>query len=383
MSVTFATLRWAVSVLRVRRFRCQNPACPAVTFPEQVQGLNRPHSRFTPLPLGLLARIGLALAGRAGAWLTAVLGVATGRDTLLRLVKALPKPEVGAVEVLGVDDFSFRKGRHHGTVLVDMASHRPLHLFDGREGEDLAAWLRQHPEVRVICRDRSSGYGEGSHQGAPQAVQVADRYHLWQNLCQAVEKAVNTLRPQMAEPAPQPEPDGLEAEPDIIKPRPGLRIVARFEDQRAAAHELWAQGLSKAAIGRELGLHQATVRKLVNAAAVEELTAKTPQRAHPVDPYTGDLHRRWKRGRPQRSPALPGDPAARLPRRRTGGPTAPATLPDRSRTHAGTRPQATVDPRGHRLDHHKPTAPTRTTSPSHGPATRISTASPDTSGPSQ
>lgn len=282
--------------LQVRRFRCRNPACPAVTFAEQVQGLTRPHSRFTPLLLGLLARIGLALAGRAGARLTAVSGIATGRDTLLRLVKALPEPDVGAVEVLGVDDFAFRKGRHYGTVLIDMATHRPLHLFDGREGEDLAAWLRQHPEVRVICRDRSSGYGEGSRQGAPQAVQVADRFHLWQNLCQAVEKTVSVLQPHLAEPAQQPAPDGLEAEPDTIKPHPELKIVARLEAQHAAAHELWAQGLSKAAIGRKLGLHQATVRKLVNAATVEELTAKTLQRAHLVDPYTGHLHRRWNEG---------------------------------------------------------------------------------------
>jgi hypothetical protein len=282
--------------LQVRRFRCQNSACPAVTFAEQVHGLTTPHSRFTPLLLGLLARIGLALAGRAGARLTAALGMATGRDTLLRLVKALPEPETGAVEVLGVDDFAFRKGHHYGTVLIDMATHRPLHLFDGREGEDLAAWLRQHPEVRVICRDRSSGYGEGSRQGAPQAVRVADRFHLWQNLCQSVEKAVNTLRPHLAEPAPQPEGDGLEAEPDIMEPNPELKIVVRFKEQHAAVHELWAQGLSKAAIGRKLGLHQATVRKLVNAATAGGLTAKTLQRAHLVDPYTGYFHRRWTEG---------------------------------------------------------------------------------------
>ncbi|MDQ1042201.1 hypothetical protein [Streptomyces sp. V4I2] len=90
-----------------------------------------------------------------------------GRDTLLRLVRDLPEPEVGEVEVLGVDDFPFRKGRHYGT--VDMATHRPLRLYEGREGEDLAAWLRDHPEVKVICRVRSSGYAEGARIGAPQA----------------------------------------------------------------------------------------------------------------------------------------------------------------------------------------------------------------------
>jgi transposase len=243
---------------------------------------------------GLLTQIGLALAGRAGVRLAAVAGVAVGRDTLLRLVKALPEPAGGPVRVLGVDDFAFRRGRHYGTVLIDMQTHRPLDLFEGREGTDLAAWLRRHPEIAVICRDRAGGYAEGARQGAPQAVQVADRFHLWQNLGQAVEKSVNAHRGHLAAPAPEP-PAAVEA-PVVLQPLLEVKIVIRMREHYASVHGLLAQGLSKAAIGRKLGLHPATVRKFAQARSVDDLIAKTQQRAHLVDAYTGHLHRRWHDG---------------------------------------------------------------------------------------
>ncbi|MFE6334344.1 ISL3 family transposase [Streptomyces sp. NPDC057798] len=198
------------------------------------------------------------------------------------------------MEVLGVDDFAFRKGRHYGTVLIDMATHRPLHLYDGRGGEDLAVWLRDHPEVKVICRDRSSGYAEGARIGAPQAKQVADRYHLWANLGQAVEKTVNTQRSRLAE-APS-HPADTPGEPRTVQPPAELKIVTRLREQHAAAHELWQQERSKAAMDRKRGLHQATVRKLVDASSADDVVAKSLQRVHLVDPYVGYLYRRWKEG---------------------------------------------------------------------------------------
>lgn len=281
-------------VLQVRRFRCTNTECPAVTFVEQVPGLTSPHSRFTPLLRRWLTAVGLALAGRAGARLAAITGTAVGRDTLLRLVRAVPDPTVGTVRILGVDDFAFRRGRRYGTVLIDLDTRQPIDLFDGRDGGTLADWLAGHPDVTTICRDRSGGYAEGARQGAPQAIQVADRFHLWRNLGDAVEKSVNSRRAQLKDQARKPLPT-LET-PPVVQPLPEKKIVTRFREQHAAATELFARGMTKAAIGRKLGLHQATVRKLVNAASVDDLIAKTEQRAHLVDDYVAHLHRRWNDG---------------------------------------------------------------------------------------
>ena len=289
----------------VRRFVCGELSCDRKIFAEQVDGLTQRHARRSNALRALLTSIAMALAGRAGARMAGLVGAPVSRSTLLRMLRALPDPEIGQVTVLGVDDFAKKRGNSYGTVLVDMDTHRPVDLLDGRTANDLAAWLKDHPGVQVICRDRAGSYADGAREGAPEAIQVADRFHLWQNLATALEKMIRAHRSCLQEVPDQDhgikDEAGSETEPversktldSYGNERP---MVTRTYERYARVRALQAKGESLNAISRELGLAFRTVRKFANATSIDELLAPTLDRSSKLDEFKPHLTRRWNEG---------------------------------------------------------------------------------------
>ena len=304
-------------VLQVRRFRCGNPGCPAVTFAEQATGLSERYRRRSVPLLGMLAGFGLELAGRAAARLAGTLGIAVHSSTVLRLVAAAPEPEVTAApEVLGVDDFALAKGQVYGTVLAGMRTGDVIGLLPDREAASFQAWLTAHPGAGVICRDRAGNYAEGARAGAPDAIQVADRWHLWHNLAEYAEKTVAGHRgclkdqpgdasgndtPGIAGPPEQEPPGqgaGAQVPPDGSLDVCGRerRLVTRTRERYAEIRGRLDAGGSLSAISRATGLDRKTVQRFARAGSAGELLGKATSRESKLDKFTPYICQRWNEG---------------------------------------------------------------------------------------
>src|SRR5262249_12408709 len=174
--------------LTVRRFRCVSPDCLQTIFCERLPEVVGTHARTTGRLLLSHTLIGLALGGEAGARLAEELACPTSPDTLLRRVKQYSGEPLPEPRFVGVDDWAWRKGHNYGTILIDLERGRVIDILPGRDGAALAAWLKEHPKVEVITRDRWPAYAQAAGEGAPQAKQVADRWHLLKNLREMLER---------------------------------------------------------------------------------------------------------------------------------------------------------------------------------------------------
>jgi transposase len=276
--------RMVVIQLAVRRFFCPSPGCPATTFAEQPEGLASWYSRLTVPARELASRTGLALGGRAGARLSGAMALPASRQVLLRLVMALPDPPAGLVRVLGIDDFSFRRGRSWGTLLVDMETRRPAGVLDGREAATATAWLKDHPGTEVICRDRAGAYAQAARDGAPGAIQVADPWHLYHNLSARVRDAVAAN--QAALPAAVPDPGPAPADP--------AQVTAIITQRHAVIRQLRARGLTLEQAAAGTGLGKGRTSRYWKAGSPARLLAARGTSA--LDPFKSYLDQRWTQG---------------------------------------------------------------------------------------
>jgi transposase len=214
--------------LLVRRFRCIEPGCAQRIFCERLPGLLVAHARCTARLTGAHCALGFALGGEAGSRLAGRLDMPTSPDTLLRRVKGFPDEPAPPPRYVGVDDWAIRKGRRYGTILIDLERGRVLDLLPGRDGEALKAWLRERPGVEVITRDRAAAYAQAATEGAPQAKQVADRWHLLKNLREAVEQVLARLSVAVRE--------ALREGPDVAAPPPA-EVAGPLGEGAAASSE--------------------------------------------------------------------------------------------------------------------------------------------------
>ena len=280
---TLADLPWGehrVAIrLKVRRLFCDNTGCKRHVFTERLPGVAAPWARRTTRLADRLTAVSLALGGSAGARLGRKFGLAACRNTLLNMIRQAPMPAVVTPSVLGVDDWALRKRDTYGTVLVDLERHRPMSLLPGREADTLAAWLREHPGVEVVSRDRSGAFSKGARHGAPGAVQVADRFHLLQNLAEALELVFSTHATDLHA-AEQTRRDAVLAEHGTVpiatsEPQAKAKLLAaERRARRLARHgQVWAlyrQGWSGEKIAPHLGISRSTVYRYLRSEVFPE-----------------------------------------------------------------------------------------------------------------
>lgn len=298
--------------LQVRKFFCHNEECQQRIFCERLPEVADRYAHRTQRLNVCLRAMGFALGGRAGARIAPRLGIRTGVDSILRRLRAAATQSSNELKVwvLGVDDWALKKGQHYGTILVDLEQRRPIDLLRGREANPLKEWLKGHPEIEIITRDRSGAYADGSQQGAPQAQQVADRWHLLKNCNEAFEKVLKRhqkLIREAIEKIPVPaEVLPSNDQPPIVLPTASEYMRSRAEKERRQSfhrerkfrddrvQELKQEGFSILQIKTHLGCGYTTVANFFQAD--EYPVIRRGRGRSGLNEFDAELRQRWESG---------------------------------------------------------------------------------------
>jgi len=302
-----ASGRTVLLTVRVRRFFCQESTCKRKIFAERFPSLTLPRAKFTKRLLEALKEMGFEQGGEAGARLGKKLGYPGSADTILRLVKQDLLPIPSSPRVVGVDDWSWKRGLRYGTLICDLENNTPIDVLADRSVETVSAWFEHHPSVEIASRDRSSEYAAAITKGAPQALQVADVWHIGKNLGDSVHTLLARCRVEIrrglqlqARPTQEPE----ETKPVLQEER---RPRSRSEEQARLARraqkldryeqvvELQKQGVRAADIASRVGIGQRTVHRWLAHGSFPEAKQRR-RRPSLIDPYERYVIQRLQQG---------------------------------------------------------------------------------------
>lgn len=287
--------------LQVRRFSCDTLGCPRAIFTERLPDVVLPYARRTKRVEMWFSVVGLALGGEAGARLLRAFGCCTSPDTLLVQIRALPLPTTPAPRVVGIDDWSYRKGRTFGTMVVDLERHRVIDLLPDREAATVKQWLSTYPGIEVVSHDRAQGYAEAIEQGTPRAVQVADRFHLVKTLTETLEQCFLSRKTLLNQLLTTPRQELLDAVPWLTGRTLAMEQARRarhapFVERYHQVQALTAKGVGVREIGRQLGLSHTTVAHYAQMAEPPAAQRCPDTRVKPLAAYQGYLLQRWNEG---------------------------------------------------------------------------------------
>jgi transposase len=288
---------WPVQlVVHARKFFCGNAQCLRRIFTEPFPGVLARYARQTQRLRKALLELAFSSCAEAAARVSKLLGYVTSPDTLIRQQRreqiTTPIPQV-----LGVDEFALRRGCTYGTILIDLERHQPVDILDGKQAEPLAQWLRDHPGVDILLRDRAEAYALAGHTAAPQALQLVDRFHLARNVSDALRELLRSRRWTI--PAQE---TGLAIHLEIYRVPAAAALEMKEPKATPRKEALWeavqqrkGSGQYIRAMARELGVCRRTVRKYL--AADRPPGYRSRQSRHTkLAPYLSYMHQRWQEG---------------------------------------------------------------------------------------
>jgi len=295
-------------VLQVRRFFCQEQTCVRHIFAERFPALTLPRVTFTLRLQEALREMGFELGGEAGARLGKKLSYPGSPDTILRLVKGAELPAASSPRVVGLDDWSWKRRLRYGTLICDLESHHPIEVLPDRSVETVSGWFEKHPSIEVVSRDRSSEYAAAIKKGAPQAIEVADRWHLGKNLTESVQTLLARCRADIRRGLHlQAIPEQKRGEVELVlkeEKRPArtrreeaARLARRAQklDRYEQVLELHDQGLTVADIGSRIGISGRTVQRWLAHGSFPEARRRR-RRPSLIDPYERYVLQWWQAG---------------------------------------------------------------------------------------